>query len=83
MSKFYNTPLEEQETNIYIDHLTKQISCYTSRYAVYNRLIKKLGDPLHEYYMGGKVCGAKWSVPFSDKKGVKTILSMTIVIGQC
>lgn len=83
MSKFYNTPLEEQETNIYIDHLMKEVSCYTSRYAVYNRLIKKLGEPKKTYYMEGKVCGAKWSVPFSDKKRVKTMLSMTIVIGQC
>ena len=83
MSKFYNTIPEEQETNVYIDHSKKKAKCYTSRYAVYNRLIKKLGEPTRVYKTDKKISGAMWEVPFSDKKRVKVLLSMTMIIGQC
>lgn len=82
MNKFYKTNLEEQETIINVDHFNKNAHCYTSRYATYNRLIKKLGEPNKTYYTDKKISGASWIVPLSDKKKIAVIFSRTIILGN-
>lgn len=83
MIKFYNTSPEEQETIINIDYSSKEVNCYTSRYAVYQRLLKKIGEPTQIYYTDKKISGGRWIVPFKDKKILNVIFSKTVVIGQC
>ena len=82
MSKFYNTISEEQETIININHGAKEVICYTSRYAVYDRLLAKLGKPTETYYTGKKISGATWKVKISDKKKLAIIFSRTVIIGN-
>lgn len=41
MNKFHNIDYEEQETIININYCKKEICLYTSRKAVYDRIIKK------------------------------------------
>ena len=53
--KFYDTSLEEQETNINIDYLTKEAHLYTSRKTIYNRYKKTLGEPTQTYYTNKKI----------------------------
>lgn len=83
MNKFYNNTLEEQETTINIDYLKKLIICYTSRKSVYDRLVKKLGEPTRLYFYKNKISGCIWEVKFDDKKRANIIFSKSIVIGQC
>lgn len=83
MIKFYNTILEEQETVVNVDYFSKGVRCYTSRYATYNRLKAKLGEPTHTYYTQRQISGAYWEVPFEDKKRLAVIFSRPTIIGQC
>ncbi len=83
MKKFYNTIPEEQETIININYGAKKVNCYTSRYAVYERLIKKLGEPTQVYYIDKKISGASWTIPFSDKKMLGNIFSRPTIVGSC
>lgn len=82
MSKFYNTISEEQETIINVNYAKKEVNCYTSRYAVYDRLLAKLGEPTKTYYTQKKISGASWIVPISDKKKMAIIFSRTVIIGN-
>ncbi len=50
--------LEEQETITTTDYYVEKVRCYTSRYATYNRLKAKLGEPTKTYYTQKKISGA-------------------------
>lgn len=80
--KFYNTEYEEQESIINIDYCKKQLCLYTSRKAVYDRIIKKLGNPTTKYYTDKKISGATWYIPFENKKDITSILSRPTLIGN-
>ncbi len=80
--KFYNTDYDEQETIINIDYYKKEVSLYTSRKAVHERIIKKIGKPTKQYYTDKKISGANWIIPFSDKKSITSILSRPTLIGS-
>jgi len=82
MDKFYNTSSEEQETAINILYGTKEARCYTSRYATYNRLKAKLGEPTKTYYTQKQISGAYWDIPFEDKTRMNVIFSKTTIIGN-
>lgn len=83
MRKFYSTSIEEQETIINVDYVQKEVNCYTSRYAVYDRLKKKLGEPTQTYYTDKKISGACWKIPFDDKKVLGNIFSRPTIVGSC
>lgn len=68
MNSFYNTNPEEQETTINIDYYKSNVNIYTSKKAIYNRIIKKLGEPSNTFYTDKKISGANWIIPFSEKK---------------
>ena len=78
--KFYNTDLDEQETTTVIDYLKKEVTIYTSRKTIYNRYLKVLGNPTKTYTTNKQISGAKWVIPFQDKK-VNYLFSKTILIG--
>lgn len=82
MTKFYNTIPEEQETIINVDYGKREVYCYTSRYAVYDRLKEKLGEPTKTFYTNRKISGATWTIPFSDKKILGNIFSRPTIIGS-
>ena len=80
--KFYDTDYEEQETILNIDYYQRQIYLYTSRKAVYDRILKKLGNPTKKYYTNKKLSGANWIIPFENKKIITAILSRPTLIGN-
>lgn len=79
---FYNTDYEEQESSINIDYSKKEICLYTNRKMVYDRLVKKIGEPTKEYYIHSKLSGASWNIPFESKKRITSILSRPTLIGN-
>ena len=81
-NKFYNTDYEEQETIINIDYFKSELSLYTSRKNVYNRILDKLGEPTKKYYTDKNISGAKWNISFSNKKDITSILSRPLLIGN-
>lgn len=82
MRDFYNTDLEEQETVINIDYFESIVKIYTSRKSIYERLCRKIGTPQNIYSTKNKITGAKWQVPFSDKKTISALLSRPTLIGN-
>ena len=82
MKSFNNTDLTEQETIINIDYFESNVKAYTSRKSIYERLCRKIGKPQEIYYTKNKITGAKWCVPFSDKKTISSLLSRPTLIGN-
>lgn len=80
MGKFYNTLAEEQETIINIDYSECVVIIYTSQKSVYQRLVKKLGQPKHTYFTKAKISGAFWSLPFEQKMNITQILSRPTLV---
>ena len=78
----YKSIIEEQETIINIDYCKKEVSLYTSRRSVYERIAKKIGQPSRRYYTDKKISGANWIIPFDNKKKITTILSRPTLIGN-
>ena len=78
----YNTILEEQETLINIDYFSSEVKIYTSKKSIYERIIKKIGNPTKEYIYKNKRSGAEWKIPFKDKKKITAILSRPTLIGN-
>ena len=82
MDKFYNSSAEEQETQININYNERSTILYTSLKSVYDKYIKRLGNPTKIYYTNNKISGAYWKVPFEDKKRSGYIFSRPTLIGQ-
>ena len=82
MTKFYNTNPEEQETIINVDYGKREVHCYTSRYAVYDRLKAKIGEPTQTFYTNKKISGATWIIPFSNKKLLGNVFSRPTIVGS-
>ena len=80
--KFYNTNIEEQETQINIDYFSKTLNIYSSRKSIIQRLYNKLGNPTKADYINNSLTGASWNIPFSDKKKITIALSKPLLIGQ-
>ncbi len=80
--RFYNTSIEEQETQISIDYKSKVLSIYSSRKSIIQRLNKKVGDANKSDYINNAITGASWDIPFSDRKKITSALSKPILIGQ-
>ena len=74
--------MQEQEAIINIDYYKKEISIYTSRRTVYERITKKIGGPTKQYYTDKKISAASWIIPFKDKKIITSILSRPTLIGN-
>ena len=81
MNQFANTSSDEQETIINIDYSTSVVYVYTSQRTVYQRLVKKLGQPQNIGYIKNKIVSGNWNIPFKDKKTITQILSRPTLIG--
>lgn len=82
MNNFYNTIPEEQETIINIDYEKSTVTIYTSKKSIYNRLVKKIGNPTKHFYTNKKISSAKWEIPFNQKKYLTSIFSRPTLIGN-
>ena len=79
--KFYsNFENSEIETHIWIDYSEKKVRVETNRKLQYERLLKKLGEPTKKQYINSELCGAYWDIPFSDRKKINIVLSITLLI---
>lgn len=79
--KYFNTPLEEQETTINILYDEEIIQIYSNRVDVIKNLIEKLGAPTEKYKKNQTYwSGAVWNIKFKEKVKVKKILSKEIFI---
>ncbi len=82
MQQFTNTIVDEQETIIGIDYGASVVNVYTSQKVVYQRLVKKLGQPKNIGYIKNKIVSGSWVIPFSDKKKITSALSRPSLIGN-
>lgn len=81
MNQFANTSSDEQETIINIDYSSSIVYVYTSQRTVYQRLVKKLGQPQSIGYIKNKIVSGSWNIPFKNKKTITQILSRPTLIG--
>lgn len=77
---FYNIKKDDQETTIVIDYSLKKLIIYTSRYSVYLKLIKKVGQPIKKYYIDDRISSAEWIMSFRDKN-LARVFSKCLMIG--
>lgn len=80
--KFYNILPEEQETTINIDYSKRLLCIYSSKKSVIQRLSIKLGEATKTEHIKKSITGAKWEIPFADKKRISISLSRPLLIGQ-
>jgi len=76
-----NTPRDEQELIINIDYCKQTISLFTTRYAVANRLERRIGKPHKVEYYKDKITGVEYKYPLNDKN-VAWLLSKPTIIGR-
>ena len=69
--KWQKIDREEQEGIMCLDYDKKEVNFYTSREAVYKRILKILGNPTKTFYTKGLITGVNWSLSFDDKKTSK------------
>ena len=81
MTQFANTSSDEQETIINIDYSASVVYVYTSQRTVYQRLVKKLGQPQNIGYIKDKIVSGSWKISFKDKKTITQVLSRPTLIG--
>ena len=62
MAQFANTSSDEQETIINIDYSSSIVYVYTSQRTVYQRLVKKLGQPQNIGYIKNKIVSGSWNI---------------------
>lgn len=83
MLTFAKNKRKEQECIINIDNYTKEFCIYTSKKSTYNK-IKNIAKEykLKEYITKGEISGAELRVPFSDRKTIRKILSLKVLLGN-
>ena len=70
-TKWQKIDRNEQESILLLDYEQKEINFYTSREAVYKRILKILGNPTKTFYTKGLITGVNWILSFDDKKTSK------------
>lgn len=80
--EFIKNTIDEQETQINISYAGSAIHFYTSRKSIFERITKQIGEATKIYYTHGKISGAMWIIPFTDKDKLRKILSRPTLIGK-
>ena len=74
--KYFNTPIDEQESIINIIYEEQIISIYSNRVEIIENLTKLLGKPDIKYRKSKTYwSGARWNIDFNDNKRLKKVLS--------
>ena len=81
--KYFDTPVEEQETTINISYNDEIVQVYTNRIDVIKNLTKTIGKPSKRDKKGKTYwMGAKWNIPFKDISLIKSILNKEVFIDK-
>ena len=74
--KYFDTPVEEQETTINISYNDEIVQVYTNRIDVIKKLTKTIGKPSKRDKKGKTYwMGATWNIPFKDISLITSILN--------
>lgn len=77
--KWEIVPRDEQETIINIDYCEKNIKVYTTRKAVADRLLKKIGEPTKTYDNNDRIYAVFYERNLFDKDVAKFFSKMLMV----
>jgi len=77
--KWEIVPRDEQETIINIDYCEKNIKVYTTRKAVADRLLKKIGEPTKTYNNNDRIYAVFYERNLFDKDVAKFFSKMLMV----
>lgn len=77
--KWEIVPRDEQETIINIDYCEKNIKVYTTRKAVADRLLKKVGEPTKIYDNNDRIYAVFYERNLFDKDVAKFFSKMLMV----
>lgn len=81
--KYFDTPVEEQETTINISYNDEIVQVYTNRIDVIKKLTKTIGKPSKRDKKGKTYwMGATWNIPFKDILLIKSILNKEVFIDK-
>lgn len=81
--KYYNTPVEEQETLLNILYQEQKIRIYSNRIEIIQNLTGKLGKPTEKYRKSKTYwSGASWDIPFADVGIIQKVLPKDIFIDK-
>ena len=70
--KYFDTPVEEQETTINICYEDETVQIYSNRVDVIKNLTHNIGKPTKRDKRGKTYwLGATWEIPFSDRNGLR------------
>ncbi len=77
--KYFDTPVEEQETTINICYEDETVQIYSNRVDVIKNLTHNIGKPTKCDKRGKTYwLGATWEIPFSEVTTIKNILNKEI-----
>ena len=81
--KYFDTPVEEQETTINISYNDEIVQVYTNRIDVIKKLTKTIGKPSKRDKKGKTYwMGATWTIPFKDISLITSILNKEVFIDK-
>lgn len=81
--KYFDTPVEEQETTINISYNDEIVQVYTNRIDVIKKLTKTIGKPNKRDKKGKTYwMGATWNIPFKDISLITSILNKEVFIDK-
>lgn len=81
--KYFDTPVEEQETTINISYNDEIVQVYTNRIDVIKKLTKTIGKPSKRDKKGKTYwMGATWNIPFKDILLITSILNKEVFIDK-
>lgn len=81
--KYFDTPVEEQETTINISYNDEIVQVYTNRIDVIKKLTKTIGKPSKRDKKGKTyLMGATWNIPFKDISLITSILNKEVFIDK-
>lgn len=81
--KYFDTPVEEQETTINISYDEEIVQIYTNRNDVIKNLTKTIGKPTKRDKKGKTYwMGATWNISFKEVSLITSILNKEIFIDK-
>ena len=81
--KYFDTPVEEQETTINISYNDEIVQVYTNRIDVIKNLTKTIGKPSKRDKKGKTYwMGATWNIPFKDTSIITSIWNKEVFIDK-
>ena len=81
--KYFDTPVEEQETTINISYDEEIVQVYTNRIDVIKNLTKTIGKPSKRDKKGKSYwMGATWNIPFKEISLITSVLNKEVFIDK-